>query len=1273
MADLDPGLVAKALYGRRWDVLASTGADVSVIDTWDARLSRDKRILVPVDVQAFVAPPADGEPVVAVGGVPGDPAPFDPGGPAAPGVHLHWAMPDALLAATRDPATDDPVWPVLPDRWVVIRHLYPSEARTVVTTGWVLDAATAVVTPLADYRGLPTSSAPEDQFVPLDGVRGGSPMWTATYAASRQRFAFHDPLDDLPQLRAAHPKGFDRDLATYTVAGWWSSDGDDPLSTARGSHSLTTVATRLGWNITGDASDADDTPPDPKVAQARRAKGLRAPSSSPTVRTVTKYADATVRDDVSVIGGLPAKDLAEIIVGGGATRYHTMVHGSVLGVPLGGPAGRDERPDEEALGAALGLDIDDVAAAFGAPGLGLGADRRQFAERLLAAFTAGTLTDLASPDGLADLEEREHADGFWSFVGAPLPNTHDDVLREAGSSAFSPEKVGRAGRSDAARAQLEEVVIDWREEVRVRDGDARGTRKIRRTRTKGVTGPAPVTTTGRTVSKSPPRLFRPAPLVVGIRGVRPHQRHHGDGLHQDGALLRCRRPAEVIPGIRGVVEGASILPSLGSGAVPPEVLLVAREASLIDGYHAAWLSRAGAPGVPVAAAYERLRAEMLRLHGADATYDGTGAGLAHQIAKSGVQAPKEGWGATTVHERRLGLDIAAQLADFSLLPGTPPSPVAVTTWRQPWVPLFVEWEVELVGSDRIDGWTLGTTDLEGAPAAATVTRTASGRAPLHRAVGELLTTQMGAWLAAEQARDTTSSGELDATDQQGLTSLANLLRPIDLASASLDGVREQLLGIVDDGLVQRDPDTELPIADALPTPLFGGTAQVTRLRLVDAFGRTRDVPLGAVATTLPLDTGTPGTVRLRPRVQHAARWLFRLVDPAHPVSADPAAALEAWVDQLHPELAVNPVCGFLLPDHMDESCEVFDRDGTPVGEVLHDSVTDAVTWEPAPGRPVPPDAGPMVDLPAHAQHVGRLADGLVRADIAARHATDHDGGEDASALTAMLRAIDTTLWSVDAYAALGTPTVAGLVGRPIAVVRATLRLDLPDDLTEVTITEAGGAPARRAAYEAMREVRFPVRIGELGRSDDAVLGFYVDDDYAHLHLVDKVVAGVARESGRHQGHLGLLGAVETPARKPLDHPYLTLEDTLWLRPGETTRLTVLVLPGGKIHLTTGITPRKHLALADDWVTPGLKVLSPSLRVGPVLVDPAEVRLPKVAAFGTDQVFTRRTGPLTWRDDPIIAASSAAMLPPMPHEAQEGWIRVAPVRPPASAPPTGAGA
>jgi hypothetical protein len=61
----------------------------------------------------------------------------------------------------------------------------------------------------------------------------------------------------------------------------------------------------------------------------------------------------------------------------------------------------------------------------------------------------------------------------------------------------------------------------------------------------------------------------------------------------------------------------------------------------------------------------------------------------------------------------------------------------------------------------------------------------------------------------------------------------------------------------------------------------------------------------------------------------------------------------------------------------------------------------------------------------------------------------------------------------------------------------------------------------------------------------------------------------------------------------------------------------------------------------------------------VLVDPAEIRMPKVASLGENQNFIRRTGPLTWREDPIVAATSAAFLPRIPHESQEGWIRVAP--------------
>lgn len=547
-----------------------------------------------------------------------------------------------------------------------------------------------------------------------------------------------------------------------------------------------------------------------------------------------------------------------------------------------------------------------------------------------------------------------------------------------------------------------------------------------------------------------------------------------------------------------------------------------------------------------------------------------------------------------------------------------------------------------------------------------MTRTLRGRSPLSLAVGKTLVAAIRAWLAEEQKRDEQpGASQLSDADEKVLAGLADVLAPLGVVSASLDGIREQLLGIAYSGFVVREKsaagEDALPEATDLPVPVFGGTLEVTALRLVDTFGRVLPLDVSDLPTTSRLEVaGSPSTVRVAPRLQHGARWLFRLVDPAHPITSDPHTASEAWVDQVRPALSVNPVSGFLLPDHIDEACEVFDRDGRPLGQIDHDAVTAAVMWEPAPGRPVPPSAGPLdPTTPAHAQLAGRIAAGLVQADIDARTSADKGTTLPHTALSAFLGVIDSTLWSVDTYAALGSPSIAGLVGRPLAIVRATLRLDAPDDVGEIRVSAPGGPAARLTAFESMRRHRFPVRLGDLGRSDDATIGFFVDDDYSRFHVVDKVVAQVARESRPHHGHLGLLGATVTPAISPIEHPYIHAEDTLLVSIGQIVRLTIVMVPGGQVHLTSGIAPRKGLGLADEWVTPGLSRISPSMRVGPLLVDPAEIKLPIVASLGPDQVFTRRTGPLTWRDDPIVAATAAAYLPRMPHEAQEGWIRVTP--------------
>jgi len=600
-----------------------------------------------------------------------------------------------------------------------------------------------------------------------------------------------------------------------------------------------------------------------------------------------------------------------------------------------------------------------------------------------------------------------------------------------------------------------------------------------------------------------------------------------------------------------------------------------------------------------------------------------------------------------------GQVVADQLRRFSLVAGVDPDPVGVTAWSQPWVPLWIEWAVQLDVSDRLDGWHLGPVDADLTPeeSAPTEERTFVGRSPITTGTAATLGSAVRDWLVAEDQRDRENKGEADEATEAALSRIADAIEHLDVVAASLDGIREQLLGFVyDHGLVRpRKGDGTLgdPVKSGEePTFLRAGDITVTKARIVDAFGRTLDLPLDKTAVPIrSLVPSLPATLRLRPRVTVPARVLFRFVNPA----ANGADAAEATVDQVDPTRTINPVAGFLLPDHIDEALEVFGVDGAPLGQLMHEPIGGGVAWEIAPGRTGPPDAGPLFDLAGGAKHLGFFAAGVVKADAVARDGAPLAEDKE-SALSALLRAIDTTLWTVDAFRGLGSEHIAGLVGRPLAVVRTRLTIDLQPDLG-YTSEDVSAALADRA---------FTVRVGELTRADDGLVAYFVDDDYEHIHVVDKIVKNLALESGRQRGLLGRYGTqTGVPRTRPIDHPYVIAEDEMALRPGQTVVLTLLKIPSGQVHLTSGVLPRKSLQLARDWVAPGLSVMAPSARIGPVLIDPTQVRLPKISAFPKNQIFTRRDTPLSWKDDPILAATQTALLPDLPHDVQEGYIRISP--------------
>ncbi|MEZ5833849.1 MAG: hypothetical protein R3D05_21985 [Dongiaceae bacterium] len=1289
MSPPDPDRIAKAMLSPAWSGLVRTDADLKTIGSWDPKLIRHPRLLVPVDVQALYVAPGSKELFVRLpfalttpdGSDPEPmPEPFAKGAPRASGVYLHWALPDSLLSGELKDVDSGSrnrlALSTLPDRWVVLRIAVPRRGGDqAVLRGWVIEADTTRVVPLESWPAAADGATPTGKTVApeeLTGSVGGTLNWTGVYDAVENRFSFHDPLDDVADATGGGAFG---NTGTYVVAGWWSKSELDPLDSVHSTYAFYDRLKTLGWQLASDQEGGDKLPGEAVMTAARRESiglktaerySLEKPAQSARLAPGAVQQSAAVEKLAVEQAYEPARSaFAEagrrIVKSRPRHLFSTLLHGEVHGVPMGGRITiSDLRPDAKATGLAIGQHGDDVAAAMASEGMGItDPAKRRDTERILSAFTGQRLNELGTANGVVDVEEYEHAAGFESRSGGPGAI---DRIRIGGEGG--PLPAGRGARSEQAKnrpSKTKGAASDALNAPRMtfKTGGRSNLMSKSTAEHRAEIGSwtdqklgARTQQQSRLVQRSAPRYYRPLEPIVAVRNAVRSFRHRGDGRFSADGTMLCRWPTQVGTRIDGVIDAARLLPPLPAGAIPPEVVSLIRSALLIDPYFVPWTSQQAGKqtGVPQPQALARLKAESALRFGNTASYTGA--------------LPVGGGGKSNT--RLNGLVTTDQFRRFSLVAGVDPSPVAVTVWVQPWVPLWLDWEIEVIASNRLDGVGLEAIDLEPQkdtwlPAAEP--RTLRGRSALNTGTAKTLAAAIDAWMKAEDARDKENAGEADEKTEAALADIADHIETLDVLSASLESVQEQLLGLPlgDLGVLSpRQGDTatlDKPVPVDVPQLLLNGALRLTRARIIDAFGRTLDLPVERtqVPARCLVPSAPTGTMRLTPRLMRPARWLFRLVDPTDLTADSP----DATIDQIDPTAMVNPVAGFLLPDHIDEALEVFDTEGNPLGQLMHESFGNGVAWEIAPGRSGPADAGPLYDLQPAQQILGLFATNLMAVDAEARKGESAEPGME-SALSALLRAIDTTLWTVDTFSNLGTAHIVGLVGRPIAVVRATLKLDIDDDLDELDLSDDEIRTAREAAYRDLADRTFPVRIGELTRDDDGLLGFFVDDDYSRFHVVDKAVRDGALDSGRNRGQLSQKGSIpQVPDVRPILHPYLVAQDEVLVHPGQVVRLTLLLYPSGKVHLTSGVLPRKSLMLVRDWTFPGLSVMAPSARIGPVLIEPGDVRLPKISSFPKEQIWTRRDSPVTWRDDPILAATQAALLPELPSQVEEGYIRVGP--------------
>jgi len=225
-----------------------------------------------------------------------------------------------------------------------------------------------------------------------------------------------------------------------------------------------------------------------------------------------------------------------------------------------------------------------------------------------------------------------------------------------------------------------------------------------------------------------------------------------------------------------------------------------------------------------------------------------------------------------------------------------------------------------------------------------------------------------------------------------------------------------------------------PMPDKAFLPVRAGRMTISRVRVVDTFGQTHDMVSRGEAVQKGLRSAMShggehagaGWSWLPPRLCQPARLDFRWL-----VAGSDSVEMNA-----HP--ITSPICGWLLPNNLDGTLQVHDETGAVLGileqvdVIEQDRTAKRLQWRvrPSATRPVYPDtiADPTLQ---------RVVKWLI-----ARENGQAAAGQTSSFLDVFLTALDRAQENIHPAEFKAHQSLALLMGRPLAVVRAKLGISL---------------------------------------------------------------------------------------------------------------------------------------------------------------------------------------------------------------------------------------
>lgn len=1219
-------------------------------------------LIVPIDVTAMVIGNPDASAVSAFAAVASDfslmpwsgdvgpylaetllPGPFDAvtGTEAMqPGIHLHWALPDSINRGATD-GSGKVEFHQAPNLWLVTRIAGGTGDDSTQQTAWVIESdqlqteRDATLPQNAASRAVPITPDPGSTAKPFlyqgrvyrqadwagrqagtyassnTTVGYGTPSYAAAYPHCPNVFSFWDPLDD------AQAQGFTAETPlSYSVVGWYADSGDDPLGTLVYPASATSVEARqafiaksLNWSV----SDTTEVPD--RTVCSGQLSGLtwdaeRAWLTPPSASGI----DVVIADNT-------AEAVAALIQSRhpGVADLETLLNVFQQGLlaelgKVGGAAAADEAVHQSGFSALQGGTIW-VARQITAQGAG-------------PAAANGQLTDAAA----AQLEQINRLQRSLDGQNGDLDSLRQQLFVDW--AKFMLLQFNMATPTNVTADQARSFIGNYDlAAIKTLTGTAPGTGSIATTQQQISTA---LTALGTSLgadwevkASSAPRFWQPADPVILLAGQSTTQaspRHGGDGRFHPEGLLACRVGSQLVSSLK--LHGTTLTPQVSLAAkpngasYPPELDALLAESLTLDPQRAPELAR------------QFISSSGRQALGAVAT-----TALHNQI--SNAQQALRG--------------VASADESSVVLQGTAPSPVGLKTWQAPWLPTFLNWEVQFApyhlvglasdgsdyGADAVTGsFTLdpdgldfdANAGLQPSPAF----QTYSGTVTLAARTEINLKSQLETWLT-------------NFPDDPNNAVLKSILGDLDLQAIA------QSLNGFNQGLLMRSQSLQLPVMDALSTslivrnftnkqvapqidgnniasplpnngfnPLRTGELRISKLRLVDAFGQAVDLPAPTpiIAERLKqrLADGSiadNGKIVLPPRITQPARLQFRWL-----------SALDGQAecgDQGH-----APISGWVLFNHLDDSLAIYDASGAPIGSLN----TLGPRWQGAPGS-----SNWTLPFDQVMASINSYLANFVRAL--------YNQPQGVSFLDALLSTLDNASGASGPSAPTADPSLSVLIGRPLAVVRAALRLELQGQPADDGSWNAFAAsialqPGQPRPNAGIGNISFPVRLGDFGLYDDAMVGYFVEDGSPEQWTTFYSPAA-----------LGGNGVV------PVDISKTSVSPVAASSSGNGLTVTMLIDPHGSVNATSGILPVKTISIPRAQWQPALDRIAVTFLTTPMVGGGAVMPVPTPEENGYLWQWVTRSSPgasVPWNSDPADTAVSTATLV-SPQRIEEGWLRL----------------